>query len=169
METTEGQDNPIEKEPLILYHGSPDKNIETFYPGKNKAVTERGELKGVRATPHKTLAAAFVREKCCPVTIGSFDHDKTWFIVVSDKDKFLKSDRGGTIYSFSPENFTFNPSLLGKSEYITSVAVRPTRKEEYSSSLEAMLNAGVQVYLLTPKLYEEFEATKGDKRKEIEF
>lgn len=139
--------------PTILYHGSDHKSIKKFYPEKGNW-QNRNELLLVFATHQKELALAFMRPKNgSPVIIGSFNKDKTWFIAIADKDKFLKNDQGGAAYLLPPTTFSRNPhTQLGQSEYISSQPVIPVHIEKYNSTLKAILQAGIQVYFTNEKI-----------------
>ncbi|MCL5090462.1 MAG: hypothetical protein M1514_00455, partial [Patescibacteria group bacterium] len=46
--------------------------------------------------------------------------------------------------------------LVGDSEYISAQSVKPIKKVEYPSSLEAMLQIGINVYFVDRKTFKEF-------------
>lgn len=155
-----GDQPNTEAKPTILYHGSGDRRIEEFHPEKGRHQS-RNEPPYVFATPKKELAIAFARSKSSPVIIGPLENNQTWFIAISDKEAFLQSDHGGAVYHLPPDTFIHNPQTkLGTSEYISAQPVKPIYKEEYDSTLDALLQAGVQVYFLDEKTYDDLGHSK---------
>lgn len=156
-----GYREETENKPPVLYHGSIDRNIQEFKPEMGKYL-QRVEEPGIFATPSKEVALAFARPKVCPAAVGSYNGGKTWHIVISDKEKFLESDHGGAIYYLPPETFVLNPEskLAGGNEYISRKEVRPIKKEEYESSLEAMIKAGIEVYFVDRDTFDKFKKAK---------
>jgi len=100
MENLEKPDSAEKKEkPEVLYHSSSRKGIEEFRPNKGNF---RDEDEGVVifSTPNKALASAFLIE----------GHNDSWtkigfyggipaVIIDSDREEFIKKDKGGSCMS----------------------------------------------------------------------
>jgi hypothetical protein len=146
MESFEKTKHSIEKPP-VLYHASPNKDIEVFEPRK-ESVRDATEGPRVFATPDKAVAAMFlVRTNDSWAAIGTFDG--TPCFVIGDKERFTKLDTGGAIYSLPNTSFETDVTKgLKKLEWTSTENVRPTGKEAFDSALEACINYGVQVYFV---------------------
>ncbi|MCL5090756.1 MAG: hypothetical protein M1514_01965, partial [Patescibacteria group bacterium] len=155
-ELISGSQKETEAKHLFFFHGSTDRNIEEFQPEKGQYQL-RGEKPAVFATSFLEVAIAFMRTKVCPGVDQKIDNGKTWHVVISDKEKFLENDHGGAVYFLPPETFILNPQakLVGDSEYISAQSVKPIKKVEYPSSLEAMLQIGINVYFVDRKIDKE--------------
>jgi hypothetical protein len=69
--------------------------------------------------------------------------------VISDKDRFLALDKGGSIYTMSSETFATDESKgMGTNEWVSKKPVKPAKREDYESGLQAMLELGVQIYFV---------------------
>lgn len=142
--------------PPVLYHASPDRAITEFTP-RQESMRDPLEGPQVFATPSKEFASIFIVK-----TDDSWANSGTIsdipYMIISDRARFESLDTGGCIYHLPTETFTTNPEKgLGTLEWTSSVAVTPTSKECYESGLEAMLDAGVQVYFLTADEYARFK------------
>lgn len=147
----------------ILFHGSSNKNINTFKP-QSKSVRDKSEGAVIFATPYLRLASCFL-----------FQWDDSWVqlvvdwdwssasdnvvMVISDKERFLKEDKGGAIYMLSAKDFSFDPQKgMGVYEWISKEEQAYIHKIQYSSALEAMKKAGVKVYFLTTEKFNEYKS-----------
>ena len=97
------------------------------------------------ATSDRALATCFITHlknlKC-----GKFNDIA--YIAVS-KEEFLEHDKGGSLYELPSDTFeSDNKKGMGEIEWISKVVVKPIAKQDYESSLTAMLEAGVQVYFV---------------------
>lgn len=82
--------------------------------------------------------------------------DVLYAIIPLTREEFLSRDTGGFIYQIPGETFSSEPGRgMGDREWASPVAVRPSGVEKISSSLDAMIDAGVQVYFVDPASYEE--------------
>lgn len=148
----------IKKEkPPALYHASANRDITEFEPRAN-SIRNPNEGPLVFATPDIKRAIRFL----VPVNeswtqISSFNN--LHIIVISDKERFLALDKGGAIYTLSPENFELENDEH-KDEWTSKTKVKPSSKIQFDSALEAMLNHSVQVYFVSPEILEAIRSSK---------
>lgn len=143
--------------PKVLYHASQNRNIKVFEP---RAETVRDPEEGpvVFATPHKEVAVCFMT----PYEFhhGSFNRGESWFMVIPDKGEYLAKDKGGAIYSLPSDSFKADSQRgLKENEWTSKVAVKPADKEEYDSTLNAMLDQSVQVYFVDRQTYADIRSS----------
>lgn len=133
-----------EERPAILYHASPNREIEKIEP---RAVTVRDPEEGpvVFATPDRAAATKFL--------IGSDDRwsqlsrfGDVHVAVYSDRKRFEEMDKGGSMYALPSEGFSHDPKRPAKQEWVSHDAVMPIERMDFPSALDAMMDAGVQVY-----------------------
>ncbi len=144
--------NPELEKPSILYHASPNRGITVFHP-KKESFREANEGPVVFATPDKAYAMIFlIKTDNAWTTIGRFSEAGVpgpWHIIISDRDRFEKADVGGTLYEFDPKDFSYDKKRnMGNIEWTSQNPVKPIRKEDYPSGLEAMKSAGINVYFV---------------------
>jgi hypothetical protein len=143
------------EKPSVVYHGSSNREIQRFEPRSDKV---RDPLEGpkVFATPDKGIASIFIAGTD-DSWANSGRHYGVPYMVIGDRVRFEKLDRGGALYHLPSDTFETDPHKgLGDAEWTSSEPVVPTHKEEHSSALEAMLEQGVQVYFVDPQTYESF-------------
>jgi hypothetical protein len=151
----------IDASPQSLYHGSQNRNIEEFQP-RAKSVRHPDEGPVVFATTSEAEASKFLvpcNDSWSKLGSFTYDHEgksKTVsFAVYSDRKKFDENDKGGSIYTFSPERFGLDPVYaVRKSEWTSKVPVKPLSKIDFESGLEAMLSYSVQVFFVDSKTWE---------------
>jgi hypothetical protein len=155
-ETSRQEENPEEKieieKPAILYHASQNREIEEFEPHK-ETYRDPNEGPVIFATPDKAYASCFLVPKAtdswCQKSIFTNPEDgkSIYVMIISDKDRYIKSDRCGAIYSLPNDTFETDLTKSMKSrEWTSRETVKPNGKTEYESGLEAMLENKVQVY-----------------------
>lgn len=143
---------------MNLYHASPNKHIEIFEP-RNEHVRDINEGPVVFATPHKDLASCFLfKNDDSWVNISRFNDVQV--IIISDSEKFVVEDQGGSIYELPVGTFLHEIRGDAKDEWTSRVAVKPKDKIDYSSSLKAMLELGVQVYFVDKSIFEKINDSK---------
>lgn len=139
-------ENKAERPPL-LYHGSIAPHLEKLEP-RFESWRDKEEGPQVFATPDKRLATIFAGKTKQMVTSGKFD-DTPYAIILEPREKFVENDKGGYIYTLPSENFECDPQKgLGAGEWTCKVTVKPQGAEKFDSALDAMLDAGVQVYFV---------------------
>lgn len=143
--------------PRVLYHSSPNLDIDIFEPRKEK-VRDPEEGPVVFATPDKALAAAFlVRTDGSWVKIGRFSDGETqtpWHLVTKNKRRFRRLDKGGAIYYLPATGFTFDVDKgMGDMEWTNKNSVKPIKKEVFSSGEQAMKDPGVNLYFVDRKTF----------------
>lgn len=76
----------------------------------------------------------------------------TCFFVISDRKRFEKADKGGSIYLVSSEGF----KKYNRKEWFKNGSVKPADKVTFSSGLSAMVTHNVQVYFVDKKTYAKY-------------
>lgn len=147
------------EKPPFLYHGSPHKDIEEFEPRISRGTGEEfGPM--VYATPDLATASTFLAEVKKPWTAGRFG-DISFTIISVPREEFIRNDKGGHIYILPSDSFESDPKKgLGEYEWASKTSVKPTKKIEYPSALDAMLENGVQVYFVDDVTYKQIEESK---------
>lgn len=144
--------------PSILYHASPNKNINIFEP-RNEHVRDIDEGPVVFATPHKDLAACFLfKNDDSWVNISRFNDIQV--IIISDRARFEQEDQGGAIYELPNDTFVHEIRGGAKDEWTSRVSVKPANATKYKSALETMLELGVQVYFVDKPTLKEINGSK---------
>jgi hypothetical protein len=139
--------------PTVLYHASINKNVKILEP---RAVKIRDENEGpvVFATPDKDFATMFiVRTDDSWTKKGSING--TYYIVISDRERFKKMDKGGAIYQLNPDTFNQDRKIGMRAEWASKNPVVPTNKELFDSGYQAMLENGVQVFFVGKETFED--------------
>ena len=143
--------------PGVLYHASQNRQIEIFEP-KAQSVRDPQEGPVVFATPHKEVAICFMTPY--EFQHGSFNRGESWFMVIPNREGYLAKDKGGAIYSLPPDTFKTDPQKgLKENEWTSKTSVKPLGKEKYGSTLQAMLDYGIQVYFVDEQTYKEIESS----------
>lgn len=143
----------------VLYHASPDKNLEIIEPKKTLSKDVYiGDY--VFATSDKKLAVMYL------ATRGNYTYMEPRgnepFIVICAKPKeYLVHDEGGAIYILSSDTFEKTPQIeLKDFEMVSSVSVKPTKKETYNNSIEAMRRNGITIYFVSQPKFDELIKAK---------
>lgn len=157
--------------PAMLYHASPNRDIQQFEP---RTETQRDPLEGpvVFATPSKEIATQFLVPTDDSWARGGVFHvgevyspEQVYFFAIGDRNRFMSTDHGGAVYELPVESFTTDPEKgLGDLEWVSTQSVQPIGKLEYESGLEAMVDAGVQVYFLSKEDYQTYCETPGEQK-----
>ena len=159
------------QKPKVLYHASPNKNIEVFEPRAN-GVRDKSEGPVIFATPDKVFSSIFlVKTDGSWAKISRWTSNgltTPWSLIVKGKRRFVRKDKGGAIYHLSPESFNFDPSKgVGESEWTSRNEVRSIKKDVYDSGLRAMINHGVEVYFVSRKVFREINQSEDHGREII--
>lgn len=157
MENPEKNFIPEQKEkPAILYHASPNKEIEEFEP-RAESIRDPDEGPKIFATPDKAYASMFLVPTDDRWTQKSTFNGLNCH-VISDKKLFEELDRGGSIYSLPSDTFKTDPkkSKTGR-EWTSKETVSPIDKTAYKSGLEAMIKNGVQVYFVDKPTFKKIQ------------
>lgn len=147
------------EKPPFLYHGSPHKDIEEFEPRLSRGTEEKfGAM--VYAAPDLATASAFLAEVKKTWSAGRFG-DIFYVLIPLLREEFIKNDKGGHIYVLPSATFESDQKRgLGEYEWASKTRVKPTKKLEYSSALDAMLENGVQVYFVDDTTYQKIKTSK---------
>lgn len=133
--------------PAVLYHASPLSELEELTP-QSKTIRDPEEGPVVFATPDLAYATMFlVPTDDSWVIIGV--HNNLYYIAISDRETFLKLDKGGAIYSLPVDNFYCDLAKSGREkEWVCKASVKPLNKTTVTSALYAMMEHGVQVFFI---------------------
>lgn len=150
---------PEVRKPDVLYHASPDSEIEVFEPRQDKV---RDPLEGpvVFATPDRAFATCFlVPTDDSWARISRFSENGvpgSWKVIVSDRDRFKQLDHGGSIYHLPVDTFNSDTRYsMGETEWTSREAVTPIGKEDFESGLTAMRDAGVEVSFVDEQTFKD--------------
>ena len=168
--------------PKVLFHGSVNRTIDEFKP-RSIGVRHPKEGSVIFATPHIEYAATFMKpshwsDVLCK--IGSFGDGPIYFIC-SNKEKFLKEDRGGAIYCLPSESFYFDLYFdkISKKQWLTmknhedfgplrdwvsKKAVKPLFKFEFASTFKTMIDLGVQVFFVDDATWKIVDAAQKNRQ-----
>ncbi len=156
MENQEKNFPSEQEKPKILYHASSNVEVKDFEP-RAESYRDPDEGPTIFATPDKAYASMFI----VPV-------DDRWAqiatlegvncIVISDRGRFEKLDKGGAIYSLPSKNFECDSEKYKTNrEWTIKTKVNPNDKDLYKSGLEAMMENGVQVYFVDQPTFEKIK------------
>jgi hypothetical protein len=140
--------------PKFLYHASPKCSLKKIEPRNETAPEGFDNGPVVFATDDFAFATQFL-----------VPHDDSWanggaiggipFFVISNRNKFITKDNGGSIYLVSSKKFT----KFNKKEYVSEESVETESEVCFSSGLDAMIINGVQVYFVNKGLYKKIQSS----------
>lgn len=155
-ETGEIPDTIEAVKPKVLYHASDNRNIESMEP-KQESVRDPKEGPVVFATPDKAGVTKFLVPADDKWTRRGRFGDVHYHLI-SDREKYSKADKGGTIYHLNPDTFERNLEFGGtRDEWTSKTAVKPIGREDYESGLQAQLESGVQVFFVDKETFEKID------------
>ncbi|MBD3300433.1 MAG: hypothetical protein GF347_03715 [Candidatus Moranbacteria bacterium] len=153
---------PAEKKekPPFLYHASSNRNIEKFEPrAKNLRDSKEGPV--VFATPDLALATTFLVSETNDSWTQIGKLNGVPYMVIGNKEDFIKYDKGGSVYKLPSKSFTFDPHKgMGENEWVSRDSVTPLEKEDFKSALEAMIEKGVQVFFVDKETFHKISHDK---------
>jgi len=153
---SEANFQPKLEKPKVLYHASCNPNIKAFEPRSEKTRDENEGPK-VFAAPSKALASVFLVETDDSWTKSGMMDDIP-FIVISDKERFISTDNGGTIYSLPSDTFETDVEIgLREMEYTSVEEVVPIEAETVDSALETMIEQGVKVFFVDQEIFKQIQ------------
>lgn len=144
--------------PKLLYHASSSGNVEEFEPRERFKRRADDPPQVFGASTEAVASMMLAPGNDAWHKSGSYDGQRTWTFIYADTEEFRKADTGGYIYELPPEDFTCDPHIgLGVAEWTTTKPVKPRGKPKYyKSSIEAMLQHGVQVYKVDQETFHRF-------------
>lgn len=143
------------KKPKILYHASPNNDIEMLEPRAESLPSDWKNGEAVFATTSLEYASFFVvSTKNVWANMGNIGG--VFYFGCADKEKFLKEDTGGTLYKLPPETFNHYKGF----EWYSREPVKPVEKTFIESGLDYMIEKGVQVYFVDEKISKDIERSK---------
>lgn len=160
--------NKIEskEKPETLYIGTQTKGIQEFTPRRGN-YRDKDEGPVIFSTPDKALASVFMisGHNDSWTKIGYYG-DVLVIIICMDRDEYIKKDKGGVIYEVPSDSFDYNPKLgMGEKEWTSRESVKPIKETDYSSSLDTMIDNGVQVYFVDKEAFKEIWDADDHRRK----
>jgi hypothetical protein len=154
----------------VIYHGSDNSNITLFEPRKEH-VRDPKEGAVVFATPSIRLASCYlfrwddswVHQSITWNDSNKADYDV--YMVISDRERFEKQDKGGSIYLLPSKSFDFDEKKgLGIYEWTSKEKITPLTQIKFVSSLEAMKTLGVKLYFVNADQFKEYRRLPGEKQ-----
>lgn len=144
--------------PKFVYHSSHNSEIEELSPRQERE-RDSGEGPVIFATPDKGLASAFLVKGHNDSWMKiSYYNDVLVVTICANREKFIKNDKGGTLYILASDNFNFDPNRgMGEREWTSHVPAKPINKTKYNSALDAMIENGARVYFIDKKSFEEIK------------
>jgi hypothetical protein len=157
-EFTRGYLQSLETKPVTLFHASRNKKLDLLEP-KDESVRDRSEGKVVFASPAYDYATCFMAGLDDSWTkIMAWGITSPFCVIISDERRFRENDIGGAVYFFKPELFTSDTSRNSRTiEWTSKIAVKSFYKIEYTSSLDAMLGAYVQVFFVSKAVFSDIK------------
>lgn len=156
----------------VLYHGSTSQNIKVLKPQINH-FRDKHEGALIFATPSFRLASCYLfswDDSWVHQEVSYKNHNKANYevtIVISDKERFIKEDKGGSIYILPAAGFEFDDKGLGIYEWASKKQVQPLTQINFASSLDAMQKMGVRVYFVDEDQFQEYLDLSGDEREKF--
>ncbi|MEK7462833.1 MAG: hypothetical protein AAB621_00495 [Patescibacteria group bacterium] len=139
------------EKPPFLYHGSPN-NLEIIKPSQ-KHIRDESEGLLVFGTPDKAFASMFLSPRTDESWSTKGRLNNVYYIVIDDEKRFRESDKGGVICQFSNNKFTCDKTKGMKDlEWTSKEEVKPSNITEHKSSLDTMMDNGVQVYFVDKEI-----------------
>lgn len=167
MEQFFKKENNLEKPP-VLYHGSPDKNIQEFEPRQTTFNhSEKGDF--VIATPVFAnalpyLFSGYIDGKKILWNSGSFGEGDIYVVLPVSKEIFLQNDHGGAIYEISPESFNSNEQRK-EYEWYSTEPVKPLKSIVFDSVYDEWQKNNIKSYFLTEEQFLKFRSIETGKQK----
>jgi hypothetical protein len=151
------EENKVEKQekPATLFIGTQTNGIKEFTPRKGK-YRDENEGSVIFSTPDRALASVFTIEgnNDSWMKIGYY-RDILVVVICMDREEFIKQDKGGVIYEVPSDTFDYNPNLgMGDKEYTSREPVKPISEIGHQSTLDFMIDNGVQVYFVDKKTFD---------------
>jgi hypothetical protein len=147
---------PETEKPPVLYFGSAQKNLEVIKPMPSARDPAEGEV--VFAAREKPLATMFIVKSDDSWVIKGHWEGK-YHIIISDEKRYRQADKGGAIYYLPSDSFFCDFGKgMGVHEWTSRQAVKPIKKEIFSSGIEAMIQHGVQVRFVDRETFKTLRA-----------
>lgn len=147
------------KKPKILYHGSIVRDIKQFEPRISKGYGEKfGPL--VYATHDFATAVVFTMNAKSSWHTG-VSNGVAYVVITDPREEFVKNDKGGMVYVFANKGFKVDPKRgMGKFEWASKNTVVPIDVVDVASSMQTMIDEGIQVYFVDKTKLDEIESAK---------
>ena len=138
--------------PKYLYHASSHNNLKVLKPQEDTRPRDFSEGPVVFATDCFAFSTEFIVPTDDSWANGGAFNDVSYFII-SDKNRFLKVDKGGSIYLVPSTTF----KKYNRKEWFSTKPVKTVSKVKFNSGLEAMIIRRVQVYFVNKTLYQKIQ------------
>jgi len=138
-----------------FYHSSPNCDLKYIEPRKNTVPIGFNEGEVVFATDSLPFSTMFIVPHDDSWANGGTFNDVPYF-VISDKERFLKADKGGCIYLVSSKSFV----QYNRRELFSKEKIKVQHKIRFESGLMAMIILGVQVYFTDKVTYGKIRKAK---------
>lgn len=148
------------EKPAVLYHVSEREGIIEFVP-RAESVRDPKEGSVIFATPDKAYALQFL------VPGDSRDSKRGYYngiptvVIRNSRETFLEGDRGGWLYEFPSDSFDFDSTKqMRDREWTSRTRVKPLGSAHYTSTVDALLDNGVQVYFVDDETFTKMQSEK---------
>lgn len=144
----------------VLYHASTNKELTVLTPQRTLSKDEYiGDF--VFATPDRRMAAMYLAPReGGTILIETFSREP-YAVINNTPENFKRVDHGGAIYKVSAESFSDTPQEeVAGTELVSRDSVPILSKEIFATSLEAMREAGVNVYFLGDTEFQRVQSAK---------
>lgn len=141
------------EKPSILYHASEWQGIEEFEP-RAESIRDPQEGPVIFATPDRAYALQFLVPGDDRESKRGYYNGIPTIIIRGSLGEFIKRDKGGWLYHLPSGAFDFDPKKsMRDKEWTSRVPVKPIESEHYPSTVDALIDAGVQVYFVDDALF----------------
>jgi hypothetical protein len=155
------------EKPKFLYHGTPQKDIESVHPKRKNFQGEEKEF--VFASPDKKAAISYLASGEYSWSAGIYNNEYFVALPISN-ETFKEKDIGGAVHTFDSKNFRTHDDRKDY-EWVSEQEEKPVEKEVFDSALDAIEDAGIKVYFLdSEENYQKyFQMKQADRKAAYEF
>lgn len=155
-------ERPERKEkPAVLYHATNKEEEITEFEPRRESVRDPKEGPVIFATQDKAYALQFLVEGDNKTSIRGYYNNIPTVVICARREDFEKQDRGGSVYVLPSDAFDFDPSQSMKErEWTSRKPVKPISREQYSSTIGALIEHGVQVYFVDQETFAAMRSQK---------
>lgn len=88
-----------------------------------------------------------------------------YIIICADEQEYSSKDKGGAIYTVPAVTFEVTPQAgLEDSEQVSKTPVKPLKKAEYQSSIDALREMNAKIYFVNEKEFNGLLKAKDEKK-----
>lgn len=148
------------EKPAFVYHASEQQGVEEFEP-RSESVRDPNEGPVVFATPDRAYALQFLVPGDNRDSKRGYYNGIPTIVIRGSLDDFVQRDKGGYLYQLPSETFDFDPTKpMGNREWTSRASVKPIQSEHCPSTIDALIEAGVQVYFVNDAMFAKIRSEK---------